>query len=223
LWPRPLGDGGDCSQRRHAVILDRAFRGGIPGSLKQSNREEPMPRITMIADKSQLPAEQHAEFDHIKEVLHGVRGPFQILLHSPGLAEKVMEAGAQVRLGSKLTMVERTLVILAVAREKDARYEWAAHVKNGRNAGMREEAIDAIKHRKDVSGLEPDERDIILFVRQYLRTNRVEDALFNELVKRKGERWVVEIAATAGQYQYIATMNGIFGVEPAADADQLPV
>ncbi len=182
-----------------------------------------MPRITMLADKSQLPAEQHAEFDHITEVLHGVRGPFQILLHSPGLAEKVMEAGAQVRLGSKLTMVERTLVILAVAREKDARYEWAAHVKNGRNAGMREEAIDAIKHRKDVNGLTPDERDIITFVRQYLRSNKVEDALFNDLVKRRGERFVVEIAATLGQYQYIATMNGIFGVEPAADADQLPV
>jgi hypothetical protein len=43
------------------------------------------------------------------------------------------------------------------------------------------------------------------------------------LKERKGERWLVEIAATAGQYQYIATMNGIFGVEPAADADQLPV
>jgi hypothetical protein len=62
-----------------------------------------------------------------------------------------------------------------------------------------------------------------LFVRQYLRTNRVEDTLFNSLKERKGERWLVEIAATAGQYQYIATMNGIFGVEPAADADQLPV
>ena len=47
-----------------------------------------MPRITMLADKSQLPAEQHAEYDRIKEFLHGVRGPFQILLHSPGLAEK---------------------------------------------------------------------------------------------------------------------------------------
>ena len=34
---------------------------------------------------------------------------------------------------------------------------------------------------------------------------------------------LVELAATVGQYQYIAAINGTFQVEPAADADQLPV
>jgi 4-carboxymuconolactone decarboxylase len=182
-----------------------------------------MPRIKMISEKSHIPAEQHAEFDRIVEVLHGVRGPFQILLHSPGLAQKVMEAGAQVRLGSTLTPVERELAIIAVAREKEARYEWAAHVKNGRNVGLGEDAIEAVRHRGDVSGLKADERDIVLFVRQLLQTNRVDDTLFNALKARKGERWLVELAATVGQYQYIAAINGTFQVEPAADADQLPV
>lgn len=182
-----------------------------------------MPRITMLSDKSQLPPEQHAEYDRIAEVLHGVRGPFQVLLHSPGLAVKVMEAGAQVRLGSTLTPVERELCIIAVAREKDARYEWAAHVKTGRSVGLTEEAIEAVRHRKDVSHLKPDERDIVLFVRQLLRTNKVEDGLFEALRARKGERWLVELAATIGQYQYIAAINGTFQVEPAPDADQLPV
>jgi 4-carboxymuconolactone decarboxylase len=182
-----------------------------------------MPRITMISDKSQVPPEQHAEFDRIVEVLHGVRGPFQILLHSPGLAQKVMEAGAQVRLGSTLTQAERELCIIAVAREKDARYEWAAHVKTARTVGLGEDAIEAVRHRADVQHLKADERDIVLFVRQLLRTNRVEHALFEALKARKGERWLVELAATIGQYQYIAAINGTFGVEPAADADQLPV
>ena len=182
-----------------------------------------MPRITMLADKSQLPPEQHAEYDHIVEVLHGVRGPFQVLLHSPGLAQKVMEAGAQVRLGSTLSKTERELAIIAVAREKDARYEWAAHVKTGRSVGLGEDAIEAVRHNRDVSKLAADERDIVLFVRQLLRTNRVEPALFDALKARKGERWLVELAATIGQYQYISAINGTFGVEPAADADQLPV
>lgn len=182
-----------------------------------------MPRIKMISEKSQLPPEQHAEFDRIVEVLHGVRGPFRILLHSPGLAQKVMEAGAQVRLGSTLTQVERELCIIAVAREKDARYEWAAHVKTGRSVGLGEDAIEAVRHRADVQHLKADERDIVLFVRQLLRTNKVEDALFDALKARKGERWLVELAATIGQYQYIAAINGTFQVEPAADADQLPV
>ena len=182
-----------------------------------------MPRIKMISDKSEIPADQHAEFDSIVDVLHGVRGPFSVLMHSPGLAQKVMQAGAQVRLGSTLTQIERELAVIAVSREKDARYEWAAHVKAGRTAGMREEAIEAVRERGDVAGLEDDERDIILFVRQLLQTNKVERSLFDALILRHSERWVVELAATIGQYQYISAINNTFEVEPASDADQLPV
>ena len=177
----------------------------------------------MISDKADIPEEQHEEFDAIVEVLHGVRGPFSVLMHSPGLAQKVMEAGAQVRLGSTLSQVEREIAVIAVSREKDARYEWAAHVRAGRTAGMREEVIEAVRHRADVSGLDPDERDIVMFVRQLLQTNKVEQPLFDALVLRHSERWVVELAGTVGQYQYISAINNTFEVEPAADADQLPV
>lgn len=182
-----------------------------------------VPRIDLITDKSQLPDDQFGEYDHIMEVLHGVRGPFAVLLHSPGLAEKVMSAGAQVRLGSTLSPVEREIAVIATSREKDAAYEWNAHVNTGRKAGMREEVIDAVRSRADVSGLEPDERDIVLFVRQLLRTNRVEQSLFDELVARHSHRWVVELAATVGQYQYIAAINNTFEIVPGPDADPLPI
>lgn len=182
-----------------------------------------MPRISLITDKSQVPSEQHAEFDRIVEILHRVGGPFGVLMYSPGLAQKVCEAGAWVRLHSTLSQVERELTIIAVAREKDAAYEWASHVRTGRGVGLREEAIEAVRNRADVSGLEPDERDIITFVRQLLRNNHVEQSLFDELVRRHGERWLVELAATVGQYQYISAINTTFGLEPAADADQLPI
>lgn len=182
-----------------------------------------MPRIKLITEKADIPGEQHAEYDRIVEILNRVGGPFGVLLYSPGLAQKVCEAGAQVRLGSTLQPVERELAIIATSREKDAAYEWAAHVRAGRNAGMREEAIEAVRHRRDVSGLEPDERDIVLFVRQLLQTNKVDQALFDELVRRKGVRWLVELAATVGQYQYISAINNTFDLQPAPDADQLPV
>src|SRR6266568_5069104 len=118
-------------------------------------REKHMPRIKLISEKSDVPADRHPEFDAIVEVLGRVPGPFGILMRSPGLAQKVVEAGAHVRLKSTLKPVERELTILAVAREKDAAYEWAAHVKTGRDQGMREEAIEAVRHRKeDLSGLD---------------------------------------------------------------------
>jgi 4-carboxymuconolactone decarboxylase len=182
-----------------------------------------VPRIDLITQKADLPADRHAEFDAIVAVLHRVGGPFGILMRSPGLAQKVMEAGAHVRLQSTLKPVERELTIIAVAREKDAAYEWAAHVKTGRDQGMREEAIDAVRNRGDVSSLEPDERDIITFVRQLLQTNKVEQPLFDALVQRHGERWLVELAATVGQYQYISAINNTFDLQPAPGSDPLPV
>lgn len=177
----------------------------------------------MITQKTDLPADRHAEFDAIVEVLHAVRGPFSLMMHSPGLAQKVMEAGAHVRLKSSLSPVERELIIIAVAREKDAAYEWASHVATGRKAGLREEAIEAVRNRLDVAGLEPDERDIVTFVRQLLRSNRVERPLFDALLARHDTRWLVELAATIGQYQYISAINNTFDLQPPPDADQLPV
>jgi 4-carboxymuconolactone decarboxylase len=182
-----------------------------------------VPRIRLITEKTELPSDRHAEYDAIVEVLHAVRGPFALLMHSPGLAQKVMEAGAHVRLNSTLSSVERELTIISVAREKDAAYEWASHVTTGRRAGLREQAIEAVRNRGDVSGLEPDERDIITFVRQLLRTNHVEQPLFDALLGRHGERWLVELAATVGQYQYISAINNTFDLQPSPEADQLPI
>ena len=182
-----------------------------------------MPRVKLLTEKTDVGEDQHAEIDAIVETLNRVGGPFGVLLYSPGLAQKVMEAGAHVRLQSTLTPVERELCIIAVSREKDARYEWASHVATGRRQGMREEAIEVVRHRQDVGALEQDEQDIITYVRQLLRNNKVEQGLFDALVERKGVRWLVELTGTIGQYQYISAINNAFDLQPAEDADQLPV
>ena len=182
-----------------------------------------MPRIELITEKDQIPAERHAEYDEIVGVLGRVGGPFGVLMHSPGLAERVCKTGAHVRLETTLTMVERELAVLSVCREKDAAYEWGGHVETGRKAGMRDEAIDAMRSGSDTAGLEPDERDIINYTRQLLRSNRVDQALFDALIERHGIRWLVELTATIGQYQYISAINNAFGMEPRPGGDQLPV
>jgi 4-carboxymuconolactone decarboxylase len=179
--------------------------------------------IETFSDRNDLSSDRHEEYDAIVRTLHGVRGPFAVLLWSPGLAQKVMEAGAQVRLGSTLAMSERELAVLSVARENDGAYEWAAHVDVARREGTSEAAIEAVRDRSHLDGLTPDERDIIDYVRQIHRTNRVEGPLSDRMIERHGERWFVELAATVGQYRYIATINNTFGVTPAEDADQLPM
>jgi len=181
-------------------------------------------RFEAITDKSQVGEDRYEEFDAIVAVLGRVGGPFSAMFHSPGLAQKVCEAGAHIRLRSTLTMGERELIILAVAREKDGAYEWSSHVGNARNNGVSESTIETVRDNGDLSGLEEHEADIVEFVRQLLRTNRVTDELYNRLVERKGIRWVVELTGTIGQYQYIAAINNVFELEPHGDAaDLLPI
>lgn len=182
-----------------------------------------MARIELITSTDHLPADRIAEYDAIVDVLGRVGGPFGVLLHSPGLAEKVCRAGAQVRLGSELTMAERELALLSTAREKDGSYEWATHAPIGRRHGVREEAITAIRENLPVDDLAEDERDIIEYVRELLRTNRVGRSRFDALRERHGVRWLVELTATVGQYQYIAAINNAFEIEPAPDGEVLPV
>ncbi|WP_017934569.1 carboxymuconolactone decarboxylase family protein [Nocardioides sp. Iso805N] len=182
-----------------------------------------MPRIELIIAKEQLSPDRFEEYDSIMGVLGRVGGPFGVLLHSPGLAEKVCKAGAQVRLGSELTMAERELALLSTSREKDASYEWATHTSIARDHGVREEAITAIRDGLSTDDLEEDERHIIEFVRELLRTNRVSQARFDALTERHGERWVVELTGTVGQYQYIAAINNVFEIEPKPGGDVLPI
>ena len=182
-----------------------------------------MARIELITSKDQIQGERHHEYDEIVGVLGQVGGPFGVLMHSPGLAEMVCKTGAHIRLQSNLSMVERELCILSLCRERDAAYEWAAHVGTARKAGMREEAIDVMRSGGDPSGLEPDERDIIAYSRQLLRDNRVDDDLFNSMLERHDVRWMVEITATLGQYSYISCINNAFNMVPREGAEVLPV
>jgi len=181
-----------------------------------------MPRIDLITSREDLPEDRQSDYDTIYEILGRVGGPFGVLLHSPGLAPKVCQLGAHVRLQSGLTLAERELALLSTAREKDARYEWAHHVPIARDAGVSEEAIVAIRDRADTSALAAEEREIIDYVRELLRTNRV-DNTFDALKDRHGERWLVELTATIGQYQYISAINNAFALEPKPGGEELPV
>jgi Uncharacterized conserved protein len=174
-----------------------------------------MARINPIVNKADLNNERQDEFDAISKTLHRVSGPFSILMWSPGLAQKVMEAGAHLRVNTVLTPAERELAILTASRELNAAYQWAAHVPVARRAGITDAVIGLLRERGDASTLEPPEASIVAFVRQLLACRGVEQNVFDTLRECHGERWLVELAATVGQYQYIATVNTAFAVTPA--------
>ena len=55
----------------------------------------------------------------------------------------------------------------------------AAEVGAACRAGVREEVIDLIRAKREPAALSDEERDIVTYVRQLLRTNRVDQVVFD--------------------------------------------
>ena len=182
-----------------------------------------MPRLTPITGKSDVPAEHHAIVDAVQKVFGNVRGPFSMLLHSPKLAEKLLPLVSFFRDECAVDTKLRLLAILTAVRERDAAYPWAAQVNQARRNGVSEALIDLIRAKGDPSALPEDERDVITWARQLMRTNRPDAALFEKLNKRHGAAWMVELTAAAHYYALVGGVANAFDIPPLPDGDKLPV
>jgi 4-carboxymuconolactone decarboxylase len=180
-----------------------------------------MPRIAPITGKSDVPAEHHAVVDQVLKVFGGVRGPFSMLLHSPKLAERVLPLVTFFRDESVVEGKLRSVAILSAVREREAAYVWAAQVAAARRNGVGEEVIALIRAKGDPGKLPADERDIVTYVRQLMRTNRVDQAAFDALKNRHDAQWLVELTAAANYFALLSGIVNAFEVA-APDGDKLP-
>ncbi len=182
-----------------------------------------MPRVAPITGKSDVPAEHHAVVDAVVKVFGNVRGPFSMLLHSPKLAERVLPLVTFFRDESVVEPKLRSVAILTAVREREAAYVWAAQVAAARRNGLREEVIDLIRAKGDPGKLSAEEREIVIYVRQLMRTNRTDQAVFDALQKRYGVQWLVELTAAANYFALLSGIVNAFEVAAPPDGDKLPV
>jgi 4-carboxymuconolactone decarboxylase len=179
-----------------------------------------MARYTPISSKSEMvPGTEHV-FDQVMEVFGRVRGPFGVLLHSPGLAERLLP---MVPFAREICVVDpklRQIAILAAVRERDANYVWSAQVDVARRVGLREAVIDLLRAKGDPADLPAEERDIVIYMRQLMRTNRVEPAVFEAVKQRHDMQWLVELTTVTNFYIALCGVVNAFDVAVPADGDR---
>ncbi len=179
-----------------------------------------MPRIPPIIAKTDLAPEHQHVFDQVMGVFGRVRGPFSMLLHSPKLAERLLPMVPFAREGMIVDPQLRQVAVLTAVRERDANYVWAAQVDAARRVGLREEVIDLLRAKGDPATLAPDERDIVVYMRQLMRTNRVEQPVFDALLQRHGAQWLVELTAVADFYVALCGVVNAFDVATPEGGDR---
>jgi len=182
-----------------------------------------MPRIAPVTGKSDVPAVHQAVVDAVVGVFGGVRGPFSMLLHSPKLAERVLPLVTFFRDESIVEAKLRSIAILTAVREREAAYVWAAQVAAARRNGLREEVIDVLRAKGDAGKLPAEEGEIVTYVRQLMRTNRTDQAVFDALKNRHGAQWLVELTAAANYFALLSGVVNAFEVAAPPDGDKLPV
>ena len=104
--------------------------------------------------------------------LVGLRGPGGITLYST----KTVEARAQFSNHLRFDVFPaniREVAILAVAREMDSQFEWAAHEPEALKEGVPADVVDVIKHRKSTQGLDETYAAIIELGRQTFGDHKV--------------------------------------------------
>jgi len=181
-----------------------------------------MARIPAITGKADVAAADQRVVDQVLEVFGRVRGPFSILLHSPKLAELLLPLVTFNRNDSIVEAQLRSIAALTAAREREAAYVWAAQVDVARRVGLREAVIDLVREKGDPARLPIDERDVVVYTRQLMRTNRVDQAVFDALHASHGAQWLVELTAAANFFAFLSGMVNAFEVPAPADGDRLP-
>ena len=181
-----------------------------------------MPRLSPITDKSDVPAEHHRVVDAVEKIFGGVRGPFSMLLHSPKLAERLLGLVTFFREEGVVAPKLRSVAILAAVREREAAYVWAAQVRAARVNGLGDDVIDVLRAKGDAGKLPTEERDIVTYVRQLMRTNRVDQAAFDALKSRHDAQWMVELTAAANYFAMLSGVVNAFEVAAPPDGDKLP-
>jgi alkylhydroperoxidase family enzyme len=139
-------------------------------------------------------------------------GPFNAMLYSPAVGMPLQDLGAALRFRTAFTKREREIATLVVAAHLRSDYEWYAHERLGRRAGLREDELDALREGRAPMLGDARERLVHEAARQLVAENDLADAVYAEAVATLGRPAVVELVTLVGYYAALATQLRVFRV-----------
>lgn len=184
-----------------------------------------MARIPPVT-RERVPEELRPIFDEVSSGPGGVgTGPMSILKNSPELARRAIPLFEYVRNESTLPQPVRELAMLTTARAKDCPYIWNAHAALGRQAGLRDELVDALRDNQPLPPLAAAEAAVINLGQEFFETSRVSAATFNAALEQFGVQGVVELITLMGFYALLAfNANAVdLGLPLSSSEPSLPV
>lgn len=146
-------------------------------------------------------------------------GPFNAMLHTPLIGNRVAALGEALRFQSSLDPQLREVAILTVGAHWRSEFEFWAHARIARDVGLSEELIEEIAAGRLSEDRPPPQLLIHAVVRSLLVDGRVSDADYAATVELLGEAETVELVTLTGHYCLVSFVLNTFQVPLPGGAD----
>jgi len=150
----------------------------------------------------------------------GLRGPYNPMLRSPVMAERLFKLLDYLRFNTSVPLRLNEFAILIQARLWTSQVEWYAHYPLAIKAGLSEAVAADLKEGRRPLTMQPDETVVYDFFMELSTTHAVSDATFEKARKMLGEQQVVDLIVLSGTYVTVAML--LNAAEEGVPAGKLP-
>lgn len=172
-----------------------------------------MARLRSLEREDLAPADRHV-YDDIAASRGGVPPNYKVLLHSPSAVARMAALGSYVRFESPLPARTKALALLTVARETDGDYVWTMNQPHAGTAGLTEDMITAIRERRALACLAPEDAAIVQFTLEILTQHRITEATFRAVQQQLGDAGVVDLLLFIGYYTSLSHALSALEIHP---------
>jgi 4-carboxymuconolactone decarboxylase len=163
-------------------------------------------RLSQIA-YDDLPAEVRPLADDILKISSAaLGGPYNALLRSPEMGRRCFDHLDYLRFKTSVNKRLNEFAILIQARISNAQFEWWAHEKIARNAGLSDEVMRDLQNCTRPKTMQADERLVYDYCVQLSLNHRVPDTLWQEAVDQMGEQAVIDLTVLSGTYVMVSML-----------------
>lgn len=214
MWAMTMNSVG-VHPRQSAVTMPSLARANAP----RSHQPLTAPRVPTLDPPDWTPA--------IRTMLdpsgngRPVANVYRTYAQHPALYAPRQVLSEYIRTRSTLSPRVREMLILRIGFLCQSAYEWAAHARAGRAAGLSADEIRRIAEGP-AAGWSPDDAAILRAVDEMFNDDRVAMGTLATLATRFDRRQLLDVLITAGGYRMVSMSLNTFGVAPEPNSEPLP-
>jgi 4-carboxymuconolactone decarboxylase len=216
---RPGTENEPSPKRRIAVTKTPA-----PSPIPAAPPATKPPRFPLLA-LEQLSEQQRPLGEQVMKVSSvGLGGPYNSLLRSPVLGQRVFDLLHYLRWNTSVPLHLNEFAILITGRLWRSQVEWFAHAPIAIKAGLSPEIVADLKANKRPANMKPEEAAVYDFVMELSTKHQVSDETFIRARAFFRDQQIVDLTAVAGTYVLIAMLLAMAeeGVPPGKESPFKP-